>query len=297
MPSRFAPAAPKRKPELRYEVVPRRRAWQLLARVVRYRDIELHYGCDRSRLPAELRRVFVELDADESTRAFIDGAIARPEAWTKTALRDLAMKLVSIYDANGLLGAYSMRVLGTAQWKRVLGEGGGRLLDVGAGDGNVTKEIAPLFDVVVTTELSGPMARRLRASGFVCHEKDIAFETIDDPPFDVVALQNVIDRTTHPLTLLERVPSLLAEGGRVVLSVPMPLRPAVYVGPAALDPEELLPVGTRDFESGVTALHSRVLRPRGYRVTALSRAPYLCRGDARSPVLVLDDAIFVLARD
>jgi hypothetical protein len=31
-------------------------------------------------------------------------------------------------------------------------------------------------------------------------------------------------------------------------------------------------------------------------VLALARAPYLCRGDARSPVRVLDDAIFVLAR-
>ena len=170
----------------------------------------LRYDAERARLPAELRAAFAPLSADASTRAWIQAALANPQPRALTAVRDLAMKMVSLYDANGLVGAYSMRVLSTEQWRSVLGEAAhGRLLDVGAGDGEVTAQLAPLFDEVVTTELSAPMARRLRKRGYRCHERDAALEELpEERPFDVVAVQNVIDRTTHPLRLLERLPEL-----------------------------------------------------------------------------------------
>lgn len=210
---------------------------------------------------------------------------------------NLALTLVSLYDANGRMNISRDRVLSTAQWRRLLGAGGTRLLDVGAENGDVTHELAALFANVATTELSRPMARRLRGKGYTCHECDIAFEPIDDPGgFGVVALQNVLDRTTHPLRLLDRADALLAKDGRIVVAIPVPIQPVVFIGPARFDPAEELPVGMPDFESAVTALHERVFGPRGYRVTALARAPYLSRGGARNPVQVLDDAIFVLAR-
>lgn len=262
----------------------------------RYRDIDLHYRADLSRLPAELQRAFVELDADDSTRAWIDAAIAKPNSRMTMLLRDLAMTFVSFYDANGLTNSFRDRLLSTAQWQRLLGEGGARLLDIGAGDGEVTCQIAPLFSDVVTTEMSKPMVRRLRSKGFRSHHCDIAFQAIDDDDFDVIALQNVIDRTTHPLRLLDHAGQLLAEQGRLVVAVPVPIEPVVFIGPKGVAPAEALPIEAMDFESAVTALYEQVFVPDGYRVVALSRAPYLCSGTAREPVQVLDDAIFVLAR-
>ncbi len=283
-----------------------------------YRHLVLPYGCDRSRLPPALAEAFVELDPDASTRAWIDDAIAAPQKAGVTAMRNVAMKMVSLYDANGLVGAYSMRVLSKAQWSIILdpelarpgiigaglqssvGPGApalGRLLDVGAGDGEVTGELAGFFDEVVTTELSGPMARRLRDKGWACHQLDLAVDPLPaQASFDVIALLNLLDRMSHPLALLERLPELLAPGGRVVIAVPMPISQAVYFGPRTLDAEEMLPENTRDFETGVSALYTEVLAPRGYAVERLARAPYLCRGEARDPVKILDDAIFVLRR-
>jgi SAM-dependent methyltransferase len=265
--------------------------------VIGYRGIALRYGVETARLPEPLRRVFVELDADDSTRAWIDDALTRPRPYGRIALRTLAMALVNVYDANGWTNICQDRLLGTAQWRLLLGEGGARLLDVGAGDGAVTRELGALFAEVVTTELSRPMARRLREKGYTCHERDIALQPIEDRQgFDVVALQNVIDRTTHPLRLLDRAQQLLGKDGRIVIAVPVPIQPVVFRGAMTADPAELLPVGMPDFESAVTALHAQVFEPRGYRVAALTRAPYLCNGSAHARVEVLDDAIFVLAR-
>lgn len=43
---------------------------------------------------------------------------------------------------------------------------GGTLLDIGAGDGNVTASIASLVDHVVATEVSSPMVRHLSGRGY-----------------------------------------------------------------------------------------------------------------------------------
>ena len=265
--------------------------------MARHRDLELRYGADPTRLPHELRCAFVELDFDDGTRAWIDAALDRPDPSARLVLRNLATTLVNIFDANAWMDIGQDRLLSTTQWRRLLGAGATRLLDVGAGAGDVTRELAALFSDVATTELSRPAARRLRDKGFTCHECDITFERLDDADrFDVVALQNVIDRTTHPLRLLDQIQHLLARDGHVVVAVPVPVRPVVFIGRTRFDPAETLPTGMPDFESAVGTLYEQVFRPRGYRVEAIARAPYLSRGGARSPVEVLDDAIFVLTR-
>ncbi len=266
----------------------------------RYRGFPLSYGCDLGRLPSELREVFVELDADVSTRAWIDRAIDAPQSRAATLARDAAARLVGLYDANALVGAFEMRVLSTAQWRRVLhpwmARADGVLLDVGAGDGAVTSELAPLFAETITTELSAPMARRLHERGLVCHELDVALEPLPDARrFDAVALQNVLDRTAFPLRLLDRVPELLAPRGLLALAVPIPIRQALHTGPRVREPEERLPSGAAGWEEGIGLLFERALAPRGFVPRALARAPYLCRAEPPHPLRILDDAILVCA--
>lgn len=262
-----------------------------------YRGIDLRYRCETSRLPPSLADGYLRLDADEPTRAWIDDALAHPAGPVRTSLRRAATVVMSDYDANGLFGTYAMRVLGTDQWRQLLGYGGGRLLDVGAGDGAVTAEIAPLFDEVIATETSRAMARRLRRRGYRTLKLDVTTEPLPiGGPFDAVALLNVIDRTSRPLSLLERARDLIAPNGRVIVAVPLPLRPHVHVGARTIDPDEQLPIEAEDFETALAALISRVLLPAGLTVERFTRAPYLSRGDTRQPIYVLDDAILVCRR-
>lgn len=262
-----------------------------------YRHLELAYGADLERL-GPLRQAFVRLALDEDTRAWIDDAIAHPHSEWMLKAKVVARQVLSDYDANGLVGVHDMRVLGAAQWRQLLGGAGGALLDVGAGEGQVTDALAPLHARVETTEMSAMMARKLRARGYPCHRVDLASEALPGEPrqFDTVAMLNVVDRTHRPLALVAAARDLLAPRGRLVVTVPLPLRPHVHVGARTVDPEEILPRDERGFEEGVRALADGLFAPLGLAVERVSRAPYLCRGGAAEPVLVLDDAIFVCRR-
>ncbi|MBP7685731.1 MAG: methyltransferase domain-containing protein [Deltaproteobacteria bacterium] len=266
-----------------------------------YRGVTLRYGMDPERLGPLLASRAQWLDADPATRAWIDDALEHPHGGWAMAARGALSKLMSDYDANGLLGTHDMRVLGSAQWRTLLGDRlHGRLLDVGAGDGHVTAELTgAMVDMssVVTTELSPKMAARLRERGFRCHELDLATQALPEPgPFDVIAMLNVLDRSARPLTLLERLRELLAPRGRLLLAVPLPLSPHVHVGPLTLEPDERLPLDDRSFEHAARTLAELCFEPLGLEVCSLSRAPYLCRGSSKRPVVVLDDSVFVLAR-
>ena len=278
--------------------MPRGPGRAMVAPMPTYRGVELRYDCERGALPGWLRPRFAPLPFDEATRAWMDDAFERPHGRARLAAHRAALQVMSDYDANGMLDMHDMRVLGTAQWRALLGEPAGeRLLDLGAGDGRVTQQLAPLVSQVVTTELSGQMRKRLRERGFVCHAVDVATEPLPEPePFDLITALNLIDRMSHPLSLLDRVGELLASQGRLVLAVPLPLSPHVHVGALTVDPEEPLPIERASWEAAAASLAQRVLSPRGLVVERLARAPYLCRGTARQPVIALDDAIFLCRR-
>jgi SAM-dependent methyltransferase len=238
----------------------------------------------------------VRLEPDAETRLFVEKARGRPHGALALGMRAVLAHFVSDFDANGVLGIHGMHLLSVAQWRRLLGpSAGGALLDVGAGDGAVTATLAPLVDRVVTTELSAPMARRLRKRGFECHRVDLATDPLPATgPFERITALNVLDRCARPLTLLDRLGALLSPSGRLVVAVPLPLSPHVHAGPITIDPEERLPIEGEGFEAQAAAFHEHVFRPRGLELVAFARAPYLCRGGRATPVIALDDALFVL---
>lgn len=259
----------------------------------------LRYDCALGELPPELASAFTQLAPDDATRSFLERT---PHGKTSTLLRTALGSVLSDYDANALLDFYPMHLLSTAQWRLLLGErGDARLLDIGAGSGDVTSALAPMFTEVVTTETSRGMARRLRGRGYVCHLLDVAETALPAASvdrFDVVSLLHVIDRARLPLALLERAAALVAPGGRLVVATPLPLSTHVHVAGGTVDAEEVLP---RDdeattWEAALASLVTRVLEPLGLAVERFARAPYLSRGDSDAPIYVLDDAIVVLRR-
>jgi SAM-dependent methyltransferase len=286
--------------------------------------------------------LFVPLGVDAEAEDFFSTCRASTVVQIFKSIAGNALSTVwSRTDVNGFLGRGSMHVLSREQAKMLLRRAGGlpedadgrptgRLLDIGAGDGAVTTRLAPLFESVVTTEVSAPMVRRLRSRGWQCYHTDMPTPELvagggcgkgecvlrdgarssagkvggpDCEGFDVVSLFNVLDRCDEPLTLLQQCRRLLRPGGLFLLAVVLPFCPFVEDGAAQRRPSEKLPLRGgicqhgASFEEAVTHMIEDVLRPAGFRVCSVSRVPYLCQGDVNAAFYTLDDAVLVMQRD
>lgn len=107
---------------------------------------------------AQVTERFVRLSRDDDATEFLLRCGGRSTAvrWAQSAATTALRATLSLTDANGLVGRGGMHVLSTAQARTLLQRSpgdGGVLLDVGAGDGSVTSQLAPLFDAVVATEV------------------------------------------------------------------------------------------------------------------------------------------------
>jgi len=256
--------------------------------------LNLRYSMDPAELGQRCSECFVRLGPDDDLASYLDRAARRRLGWWMSRWRRALSHLLSDFDANALLGAYPMHLLGTQQWRALLGgRVGGRLLDVGAGSGDVTAALAPLFDQVTTVESSRLAAWRLGQRGWVSLCRDVVLDGVPSPPYQAIGCLNVLDRCPYPAALLEHLLRGLSPGGWLLVAMPLPYRPMFFDGPAALEPAERLPCEAESWERGARALVEQVLLPLGLEVTALSRAPYLSGGDATTALYELDDVVAV----
>jgi SAM-dependent methyltransferase len=214
---------------------------------------------------------------------------------------------LSDFDINGILGTYPMHILSEQQWRAFLGEAIkdltpgtlGSILDVGAGRGDVTSLLAPLFSKVSVTETSRSMAKRLQKQGFKTYEGDLV-ELVEGPAlkdqrFDVISLLNVLDRCDRPLSLLASARRLLKPNAILLIALVLPYSPFVYDGPTTRPPKERLPIHQKGFEASTVEMLNLALRGLGLDIITMSRAPYLSGGDQGRELYELDD-LLVLAR-
>jgi len=243
---------------------------------------------------------FRALRIDADWRAEVDALTRGRHGVFRTYAQRLARLYFSDFDANALTGMYRMQLLTLGAWRELLGErAGGRLLDVGAGSGDVTAVLGQCFDEVETTEVSRGMARRLTKRGLRCHTLDLTEAALSAPAFDAVSLLNVLDRCRRPRALLRHCLAALAPGGTFIVALALPYQPFYFDGPLTPDPLERLdcdPGKSGGWEDGARRFIERDLLPLGLSLEAFARAPYLSAGDSGRALYELDDVLVVLSK-
>ncbi|XP_064466954.1 protein-L-histidine N-pros-methyltransferase-like [Ornithodoros turicata] len=283
-------------------------------------DRSAWYEVDVSKVSDEvLRSKFVQCGLDDETKDFIERS-EQKSGWLVTQIIHSFARLFFGWfftktSLNGLLGRGSMFVFSRAQFGQLLTVGESdmaafteakspsplfsSLLDIGAGDGNVTAVIAPFFAKVDVTEMSPVMRRLLARRGFCVLDVDTwkTDESRCPEPYDVISCLNVLDRCEKPLTLLEDIRSRMEPGrSRLVLAVVFPVSQYVELGRQHNKPAEVLHVRGGTFEEQVQSFYYDVLVPSGFVLEAWTRLPYLCEGDLEQAFYWLDDVVMVLRR-
>jgi SAM-dependent methyltransferase len=257
------------------------------------------YHCDLSRVPAELASKFVELGPDDDTIQFLQRSEEKSD-WILTQIWHSIVKtflgwFMTQTSINGWLQRGSMFVVSLQQFLKLLGadEGwrGRTLLDLGAGDGEVTAHLSPLFARTYVTEVSHTMRTLLQNRGYELLEIDTWHH---DRKFDVISCLNLIDRCDTPNQLLTQIRTTLEPDGVVLLAVVLPFSAYVESGSRDHKPTEVLPIVGSCFEEQVKSVVEDVLIPAGFEVVSWTRVPYLCEGDLQQSYYWLDDVVFVL---
>eukprot|EP01065_Artemidia_motanka_P023550 TRINITY_DN28194_c0_g1_i2.p1 TRINITY_DN28194_c0_g1~~TRINITY_DN28194_c0_g1_i2.p1 ORF type:complete len:451 (+),score=137.35 TRINITY_DN28194_c0_g1_i2:42-1355(+) len=264
---------------------------------------ELVGSCAQCVAPDALR----PLSLDDETILFVRRCIYQPDAWWRHwVYRKLVDYGVYRYAAGSLMSIPEMYHLSESHVEDLLSDYNGprrRCLDVGAGLGDVSRRWKKHFEEYHCTEVSNVMVRDLKRKGF---EHVHLTDSVGDPAnlggidkFDCVVCMNVLDRCSDPSRLLHDMIKRVAPGGRLILSIPLPLRQVQYsLGEAQelLWPPPYNKEGAFEFAASWFARDILAVRYGGSQlvIRRICRAPYMCSGPAKAPLSAIDTAIFVL---
>lgn len=120
---------------------------------------------------------------------------------------------------NGRLSRYRIFRL-----EEALGGSTGRALEIGAGEGPITRWLAGRYERVDAIEPAAAFFEVLErdfAGDEHVHLERVTFEGFaGDPGYDAIVAAGVLEHVEHPVPFLEKARGLLAPGGRLCLTVP-----------------------------------------------------------------------------
>lgn len=269
-------------------------------------------------LPQRFQSKFVALKRPDTTtirwleRAKMLSSNIWMHLWHALA-RSVLQFFMTQTDINGLLKRGSMFILSEEQFYKLLEAGGFptrfstetiTLLDIGAGDGEVSLRVANSVAElsgnavlqVFATEASWTMRERLKKLNF-----NVVTEIRELKNVELILCLNVLDRCFDPFALLQDIHTALAPGGRAVVALVLPYMHYVETNTSHLPLRPLLDNPNKGNGRGPTfeeeaTLFLELLENSGFRVESWTKAPYLCEGDLRQSFYWLIDLIVVLSK-
>ncbi|CAO4385423.1 unnamed protein product [Caenorhabditis nigoni] len=249
---------------------------------------------------------FFSSEADNQTQMFLDNSnkIASNFFW-QTVRNIGVMILSSVYtktDINGMTGFGNMFLFSENQFSKFLTiersswvSSGKKVLDLGAGNGDITEHMRPFFDDVYATELSPKMRKRLASKGYTVLD---ALEWANtDVKFDLITAFNLLDRHYSPSKLLQDLWNVSHRSNcHVIVSLVLPVSHYVEFNPngSSTRPDSYLNVQGRTYADHVHHMIVNVFKAANFEVVRWTRLPYLCEGDMNNSAYYLPDAVFLL---
>ncbi len=145
-----------------------------------------------------------------------------PESW-RTSYEYDRVEVYGARDRPGLTNLYRHRMTAVLRMVQSVARPPARILDVAAGQGNLTLALAERGYNVTWNDIREDLVGYVQLKhdkGNVTYLPGDFFSVAVDAPFDVVVLAEVIEHVAHPDEMLCRAASLVRKGGHVVVTTP-----------------------------------------------------------------------------
>ncbi|VDK69756.1 unnamed protein product [Litomosoides sigmodontis] len=262
------------------------------------------YSIDRTAVTPYMLKKLHQFYMDEDVETFLNNSRETSNSFCLQIYYMLASSLLSVVltrtNINGVLGRGGMHLFSLTQLQEFLDVTAGwisydkKLLDLGAGDGQITAVMEKLYGTVSVTEASKVMEWRLKQRRFRVIPMDSWQQS---ETYHLVSALNLFDRHYNPSLLLAQLHTItLRSESLLLLAVVLPLHQYVEFHPTRRTnrPDIKISVRGRTFEEQAGSLVADVLEPAGFQLLKWGKLPYLSEGDFRRPFYHLDDAIFLL---
>uniref|UniRef100_A0A0R3RPM1 Methyltransferase-like protein 9 n=1 Tax=Elaeophora elaphi TaxID=1147741 RepID=A0A0R3RPM1_9BILA len=283
------------------------------------------YSINRTAVPSYMLKKFHQFYMDEDVETFLNNSLETSNSLCLQVYYAFITSLLSMIltktSINGVLGRGGMHLFSFSQLQEFLDISIGwtsynkKLLDLGAGDGQITAVMARLYRIVSVTEASKVMEWRLKQHGFKVVPMDMWHQS---GTYHLISALNLLDRHYNPSLLLAQLHLMtLRSESLLLLAVVLPLHQYVEFHPTsrtnrpgiickiisqilakctfvACSTNIKISIKGRTFEEQASSLVADVLEPAGFELLKWGKLPYLSEGDFRRPFYHLDDAIFLL---
>ncbi|PAV75572.1 hypothetical protein WR25_08599 [Diploscapter pachys] len=260
---------------------------------------------NESQLTPLLMSTFKASFLDQDTQNFLDYSNGRADSFMLQYFRNVMTAILSIFlsktSINGFLGFGNMFLFSEGQIRELLNlpvewtHKGKRVLDLGAGNGMITKNLGEIYEHIYATEMSTTMQYRLKLQGFTL--LDAQKWSSENIKFDLICALNLLDRHFDPKLLLGQIHSTaLKSNCPVLMAVVLPVKQYVEFHPtkSSNNPDQKINVYGRTFEQHANTLVQNEFIPAGFELIRWTKLPYLCEGDMKENFYLLYDALFLL---
>ncbi|VBB27088.1 unnamed protein product [Acanthocheilonema viteae] len=247
------------------------------------------YSIDKTTLTSYMLKKFHQFSMDKDVETFLNSSLETSNSLCLQVYYTFLTSLLSVVltktSINGVLGRGGMHLFSFSQLQEILDVSAEwiscdkRLLDLGAGDGQITAIMAQLYRIVSVTEASKIMEWRLKQRGFRVVRMDICQQS---GTYHLVSALNLLDRHYNPSLLLTQLHTItLRSESLLLLAVVLPLHQYVEFHPTSRTnrPDVKISIKGRTFEEQANSLVADVLEPAGFELLKWSKLPYLSEGD------------------
>jgi len=263
------------------------------------------YQVDMNGVNSEVQQLYYPSSIDGETYEFLNSSIAVSQSMCLQLFYTFSTVILRAFitktTINGLLERGKMFVFSADQLAAFLRIDNTwrpedkAVIDLGAGDGQVTWRFRPFFNKIYATEASKIMEWRLRQKQFHVLPKE---DWKSRGPFNLISALNLLDRFYDPQQLLADIHEVaLRDDALVLIAVVLPLSHYVEFqvgGRQGNAPTNRIQVIGKTCQSHLNSFVRDVFKPAGFEVIRWTKLPYLCEGDVHKPYYKLDDFLFLL---